>query len=312
MHGDIAQFDLFAGLNHSQLTLLVKHARRLSVPAGRWLLRPGRSLRGHHFLLQGTVMTTQPDGLVSAGRPAARQAIYPGVAGLRTLTDCELLQVSDSVLELLALLDPASSENLILVGEVGDCWESRFLSSELMTQMPPAIWQSILRRLDSSFYYRGDRIIEEGDVDLSCCFILASGKARVLKRGNEIASVEPGGLFGEDALISREPRNATVEMMTDGVIGGLDARDFKQFLADLLLQGAYQAPPVTAVVLRGDSKGRGRELIRFASSRDLRERIARLRSNVEYLVSSSHTEVEALAIFLMRKRGLRAWAAPRS
>lgn len=307
MHGDIAQLDPFAGLNHSQLTLLAKHARRLSVPAGRWLLRPGRSLRGHHFLLQGTVMTLQPDGLVSARQPAARRAIYPGVAGLRTLTDCELLQVSDAVLE---LLDPASSEDLILVSEARDCWESRFLGSELMTQMPPAVWQSILRRLDSNFYCRGDRIIKEGDVDLRRCFILASGKARVLRRGSEVASVEPGGLFGEDALISREPRNATVEMMTDGVVGELDARDFKQLLADLLLQGAYQAPPVAAVVVQGGSKRRGRELIRLSSSRDLRERIARLQTGVEYLVSSSRVEVEALAIFLMRKRGLRAWAAP--
>lgn len=302
MHHEIARFHCFAGLNQSQLDLLAKHAGRVCVPAGRWLLRPGRTLRGHFFLLHGVVKTLQPDRVVDAGQSIARHPIYPGVAGLRTLTDCELLQVSDALLD---VLNPPAAAGLILVAEPEDCWQARFLGSELMAQLPPAVWQSVLSRLNSRSFSPGDRIIEEGDPESDRCFILTRGRARVLRQGVQVAVVEPGGLFGEDALISREPRNASVEMLNEGVVAGLGAGDFRQFLVDVLLQGAYQAPALHSARDRGR-----RVLLRLASSRDLRERIERMRKDVDYLVSSSRPEVEALAIFLLRKYGLRAWAAP--
>ena len=83
----------------------------------------------------------------------------------------------------------------------------------------------------------------------------------------------------------------------------MSAADFREFLGRALFEGVYADPIPSA--------GRGpRALIRFGSSRDLRTRIARLATDREYLVSSGIPEVASLAIFLMRKRGLAAWAAP--
>lgn len=301
MHRDIARFDIFAGLNRNKLNLIARHSRRVTMPAGRWLLRPGRSLRGHHFLLSGSVVTLDPDQVVKAGQGLARRALYPGVAGLRTLTECELLQVSDTVLE---LFEPLRDKHLMLVGEADDCWQARFLGSELMARLSPVVWQSVLKRLAPQSYGAGDLVVVEGDHDVSRCFILTSGTARVERAGKVVATIEPGGLFGEDALITREPRNASVWMVAAGVAMSLKATDFRQFLVDVLLQGAYQVPSVRS---RNRSN---RVLVRLGSSRDLRERIERLDPSVEYLVSSAQEEVEALAIFLMRKQGLKAWAAP--
>jgi CRP-like cAMP-binding protein len=302
MRSDIARFTPFSGLNACELDLVARHARRISVPGGRWLLRPGRVLSGHHFLLQGVVATHQPASIISANQAAARTAIYPGARGLRTLAECELLQVPDAVLDLLAT---SVDDALIVVGESEDCWQTQFLGSELMARLAPAIWQSVLNRLSPCDFSRGERVIREGARATGCCYVLASGIARVERRGRLLALLKPGQLFGEDALITNEPRNASVFMEADGKVMALSADDFRRFLVDVLLAGIY-APPAQP------SSGRTRVSLRLASSRDMRERIGRLDRGVEYLVSSRMPDVESLAIFLMRKCGISAWAAPRA
>lgn len=296
----LSQFEPFAACSRAELDLITSHARRLLIPERRWLLRPGRSLKGHHYLLRGSVATVRPASVISAGQPRARQALYPGASGLRTLTDCEFLQVPALVFELLKP-DPVSP--LIVVGEAADCWQSRFLGSELLTSLPPPVWQRLLNGLQPSVAARGDWVIREGDAAADSCYVLTAGVARVVRAGQMLARLEPGDLFGEDALITGEPRNASVRMDTHGRVMALAAADFRDFLVSALLQGVYEDPES-----RPDA---GSSLVRFGSSRDLRERIARLPAARRYLVSSALPEVESLAIFLMRKQGLSAWAAPR-
>ena len=297
----ISLFEPFAALGRSELDLVAAHAHRLLIPKGRWLLRPGRGLRGHHFLLKGSVATVRPSSVITAGQPAARKALYPGATGLRTLTDCEFLQVPTVVFE---LIEPRPENPLIVVGEAVDCWQSRFLGSDLMTALPPAIWQRLLSCLEPRSLSRGDWIIREREKMADSCFVLTAGAARVLRGGWMLARLEPGDLFGEDALITHEPRNASVRMDSDGQIMVLSADDFRAFLVGTLLEGVYAEPPTSIEAGR-------RVLLRFGSSRDLRERIERLPRGQEYLVSSGLPEVESLAIFLMRKRGFSAWAAAR-
>lgn len=296
----LSLFEPFSALNRAELEVVARHARRLLIPKGRWLLRPGRSLRGHHFLVRGSVATTRPPAVVSAGQPAARKALYPGAAGLRTLSDCEFLQVPAAVFD---LLEQDYASPLIVVAEATDCWQSRFLGSELMASLPPVLWQRLLNGLAPVVYSRRGWVIREGDGNADSCFVLTAGTARVLRAGRTLARLAPGDLFGEDALITREPRNASVQMEVDGSAMALAAADFRRFLIGAVLEGVYADP--------GAAGSRERTLVRFGSSRDLRERIARLPAGDEYLVSSGLPEVESLAIFLMRKYGLAAWAAPR-
>jgi len=296
----ISLFEPFSELSRSELDLVAAHAHRVLIPGSRWLLRPGRGLHGHHYLVRGSVATVQPAGVVTAGQPAARKALYPGATGLRTLTDCEFLQVPAVVFE---LLEPPSEKALIVVGEAVDCWQSRFLDSELMTTLPPLIWQRLLSCLEPRSLSCGDWIIHEGEPMADSCFVLTAGSARVVRDGRTLTHLASGDLFGEDALITHEPRNASVRMDSDGQVMALAAADFRDFLVSTLLEGIYADKPMAV-------GSRCRALIRFSSSRDLRERIARLSRGREYLVSSGLPEVESLAIFLMRKRGLAAWAAP--
>ena len=294
----ISRFTPFSELPRQELELVSRHAHRLLIPKRRWLLRPGRGLRGHHFLLKGTVATVAPAGIVSAGERAAANALYPGVGGLRTLTDCEFLQVPSEIFD---LLEPMPVSPLIVVGESKECWQTHLLGSELMAPLPAGLWQHLLSRLTPNVVERGAVIIREGEQLAGSCFVLASGRANVFQSGRIVNRLKLGDLFGEDALITCEPRNAMVEMATDGQIMVLAAEDFHRFLTSALEQEGCPT-------WHGAGK---RELIRFVSSRNLRERIDRLSTSQAYLVSSTNPRIEALALYLMRKKGLPARLAPR-
>ena len=58
-------------------------------------------------------------------------------------------------------------------------------------------------------------VIQEWTPSNGCAYYINSGSVRVLKNKKEIAVLTKGGFFGELALITDEPRNATVEVLED-------------------------------------------------------------------------------------------------
>jgi CRP-like cAMP-binding protein len=61
---------------------------------------------------------------------------------------------------------------------------------------------------------RGTRLIAEGEKG-DRMFVILSGTARVSRGGRKIAALGSGDVVGELALLSRSPRNATVDAETD-------------------------------------------------------------------------------------------------
>ena len=60
-----------------------------------------------------------------------------------------------------------------------------------------------------------ERVLAIGDISNGCAYYINSGKVRILQWGNEIAMLGAGSFFGEIALITDEPRTATVEVLED-------------------------------------------------------------------------------------------------
>ncbi len=58
-------------------------------------------------------------------------------------------------------------------------------------------------------------VINMWELSNGCAYYINSGSVRVLQWTREIATLKSGGFFGEIALITDEPRNATVEVMED-------------------------------------------------------------------------------------------------
>jgi cAMP-dependent protein kinase regulator len=74
-------------------------------------------------------------------------------------------------------------------------------------------------------------VIEQGDVG-DAFYAVAEGHFEVTIDGHQVGSCDPGGHFGERALLTDAPRAATVRSVTPARVFRLDRTGFEQLLAD--------------------------------------------------------------------------------
>ncbi len=89
--------------------------------------------------------------------------------------------------------------------------------------------EQIARLLKLRPFAKGETVIMEGSGG-AAFFLIESGKAAVLKKGVQVATLGPGDCFGELALIDGGPRSATVTAATDLVCYGLTFWEFRPLI----------------------------------------------------------------------------------
>ena len=115
------------------------------------------------------------------------------------------------------------------------------LSTKAFHRIPPANIQAIFMRLQRVPYRAGDVVIKQGD-EGDFFYVIVNGKCVVTretplnKEGIKLAELGVGDTFGEEALIAEAKRNATVTMLTDGVLMRLNKQDFRELMNEPLLQ----------------------------------------------------------------------------
>jgi CRP-like cAMP-binding protein len=303
----LRRFAAFAELSPGDLAAAVAHAQALSLPAGRWLVRPGRELTGSYFLSRGRVRLYQPDEQVDEGSVRARYSLYPGARGVVTLSAVELLHVDT---ESLAGLFGATSELALPLYEstwLTDGWESRFLGTHIMQRLQPQHWQRILRGMRPVALCAGERIVGEGEPGHEF-YVVRAGSAAVHANGRCVAHLQPGDFFGEDALITGGRRNATVTMATSGSVMALSESLFHSDLLPLTL--ASRTAPGSLVDIdvgiRIDVEiaAPGRTSLHVPLG-ELRRRLAELPRASAYRVVGGSRSQRVLAAFILTQRGFR-------
>lgn len=78
----------------------------------------------------------------------------------------------------------------------------------------------------------GAVLIDQGDVGLEC-FIVIEGEAGISSGGDHVATIGPGSIVGEMALIGHRPRNASVVAQTPMRLLAFDIAAFKRVLDDM-------------------------------------------------------------------------------
>ena len=293
------RFEPFARLDDRALNHLAESARRFTLPAGRWLTRPGRALQGTYYLLRGRVRTYAPDAEIGAGDRRARHPIAPGATAVETLGKSDLLVV-DSVAVAGAveqsMLDEAVADLAGLVPKVlPAAWEQRFLQHAVVGPLGPVQWQKLLRSLRGQGVEADEVLVRQGERSAEC-FVLSSGEASVMRRGREIARLAPVAFFGIDGLILNGPRNASVVMRQAGQVMRMPKATF---LLDLVVEALRRHPgaPPTATIEVGEG---ATALI------ELRALAARLDKLQCYRVVSNAPAEAILGTFLLRSAGCRA------
>lgn len=113
-------------------------------------------------------------------------------------------------------------------------WVRKMRHIMAFKSMPPANIKRLLERMESVPVRKGQQIIEQGEPG-EYYYVLTEGEARVT-RTVELATLEAGRSFGEEALLSGSRRNASVTMQTDGMVMRLAKEDFDELLKEPMLE----------------------------------------------------------------------------
>jgi CRP-like cAMP-binding protein len=79
----------------------------------------------------------------------------------------------------------------------------------LLSDLPRGAFMELLARLTVVRLNAGDTVLREGQAG-DACYLIASGRVRVDKKGVEVAQLGPGSFFGEFAVLSDQRRHASV------------------------------------------------------------------------------------------------------
>jgi len=106
----------------------------------------------------------------------------------------------------------------------------------LFSELSPEELERISRVSVARSFPAGVRVFHEGDRS-DACYLVRSGDLRVTRehpdgRAIALATLGPGDLFGELAMLDGEARSASVETLSDAELLALPAADVRRLLAD--------------------------------------------------------------------------------
>ncbi len=202
-----------------------------------------------YYLLDGKIALQsgdQTDQIVTSGSEQARYALAnlkPRHYGAVAASEVLVARVKSEIVDRIISWDQAirseveGYEVAELDGtQVADSnWLLQLMRNPLFSQLPTENIQILVSRMERMERSGGDVVIYQGDPG-DYFYLIQSGKCLVSRKSSlvantvQLAVLNAGQSFGEEALIAGEPRNATVSMITDGIIMGLAKKDFLDLL----------------------------------------------------------------------------------
>lgn len=224
------------------LAALLEHTDKVYVRRGEVILAPGMELDHQLFLLSGRLVCQETGEMLDAYFRYSLQSNYQKGETLVTETDCCLIQVNAEALDKLLCWAQASRYLEIDLAQQfktdnDSHWIHALLSSNLFLKVSPLNMSKLLERLIPVPVSAGDVVLQQGDIGDACYFI-KQGKATVTRQETnqesieKIAEISYGRCFGEDALVYEKKRNASVTMLTDGLLMKMEKRDFLELLKE--------------------------------------------------------------------------------
>lgn len=177
------------------------------------------------------------------------------------LSDCQILIVDRTRLDAMLCWDQAAKVMATELSADRDydedsLWLKTLLESNLFHKLPPYNIRDVIDQFQPQVVFAGDCIVEQGEQG-EYCYLLKEGVAEVTREisyasdqsSNDLANVSklsadddnpvetlaelaPGSCFGEDALLNKTTRNASVTMKSNGVVMRLHKADFFALLAE--------------------------------------------------------------------------------
>lgn len=232
-------------------------AREVCLSVGQALFQRGDCDSQRYYLLEGHIALDAGDGtpplLIRAGSEAGHHPLarlkprrYTAIAQAA----CRVVAFDEVLLDALITRDQATAYEVQEFEGNDPYWMFDLLRNPSFARVPPANLHALFQRFHPIPVKAGQEVIRQGEPVGEHYYLIREGQARVSRRnelGQELvlAKLGPGEGFGEEALISHNARNATVTMLSDGLVMGLSSEDFDTLLKEPLVRRVSPADAVS-------------------------------------------------------------------
>ena len=206
------------------------------------------------YLLEGELRCNYPDGrsvahIASAphGRYSLNDAVPRRFTAKVVSSKARVMRIDRRYLEKLITWDQLSrDENYRHFGSApgGNNWVFRLLRSQAFARLPTGNIEKMFQLFEPVSVKPSEIVMREGDA-ADYFYVVREGTASISKyldgAPQVVAYLREGDTFGEDALLSNLPRNATVRMMQGGQLMRLSREAFEAVLKPPMLSWVLPA-----------------------------------------------------------------------
>ena len=216
---------------------LARHSYVAGYQPGQVLFHRGDAARTVAYLISGEVELVSELGsrLIAGDTDASRYALANGEKRNVTATctrAAQVLFIDRNHLDLMLTWAQTGAVEVqdLQQGEAGD-WMSAMLRNPAFHRIPPANIAQIIACVEQVEFAAGDTIIRQGEAG-DYYYVVTDGICQVLLQDptglgeRELDRIGQGQGFGEEALVSGDPRNATVRALSRVSLVRLAAQDF--------------------------------------------------------------------------------------
>lgn len=262
---ELTRFTPFDALSEDYLEQVMEHAEVIDAAKGKLLFKRGKDVGHRYYLIEGSVDLVDNDWRVEhisgemdrcslpLTETSPTQVSAVAKSDSRFLkVEAEFLDIAMAWCESSHMMDadgddePTSFEThmpeqslvyqKIEMEEEGGDWMSALLQSPLFTKVPPAHIQQLFGRFEAEEMHAGQVVVKEG-LPGEFFYVIESGSVKIASQSGSVDVVlDAGHYFGEEALVGETTRNATVTMLTDGVLMKLGKEDFLTLLKEPILK----------------------------------------------------------------------------
>ena len=252
-------------LNDELAAQLLEQAQEVTLSKGDALFMEGDSDAEAWYLIEGEIsrqeMASKEKRQIAAGDPESRFPIgnlqpRPFSAIVASKQALAVKVPRDTLEKLLAW----SQMNVQADTEVSELerddvldpeWMCHVLRTERFLSLPTENIERFFAAIEQFPVEKDQVVIRQGEPG-DYYYLVHTGQCQVSRESNGqsevLAELGPGDAFGEEALITNKPRNATITMLSDGLLMRLSADAFQSLL---------KAPSLERV-----GKDRARELVK--------------------------------------------------
>lgn len=316
-----------SSLSHERLKELANKISVESIPSGSTIFSEGDDDSSMIYVIDGEIrlqssFKTKPF-FIRAGMPESWHPVanrHPRQMSAIAEGSVEIIRIDVEEFDRMLAWDQMASSNSQGDSCVGDSATAEMTQSATFQNLPAANIDELFRRLEHVKAAAGEVIIRQGDPG-DYYWLLDEGDAKVTRQAEpggdeiELARLGKGTTFGEEALVSDNPRNASITMLTEGSLRRLAKQDFIELLRE---------PMVDWVGLDEAFAALGEEAsfldVRVASEYnqghlpqaidiplfELRQRIPELDKSMHYICYCSTGRRSSAGAFLLKQNGFRA------